>query len=93
MGKVAKGFDKLKGVKIEEVFAHAINEITLKGDDGNFYVIESEPGPLNIPMLSLKKRKETLYERPDTKSKVAPKKKAKAVSADKSNWPYPPEKK
>lgn len=81
-----RGFNKLKGVTIEKINAKAINEVTLFDGDGNFYVIGSELGPLNIPVLTLTKYKEQKYKLPDVRRRVS--KKPKPVMAA---WPYPPE--
>jgi len=56
MSRVAKGFDKLRGVTIGAVSADAINEVTLKGSDGSLYSIEAEVGPFGIPFLVLRQQ-------------------------------------
>jgi len=59
MAKVAKGFSKLKGATIIQVDATAINEVFLRDDAGNYYIIEA-----GISSLSLRKYKVVEVEHP-----------------------------
>ncbi len=92
-GKVAKGFDKLKGVKITRVIANAINEVLLFDDDGNYYRIEAEAGPLGIPVLELQKYKEVKYELPRVPRVRVTKPEVSKALPPVAAWPYPPAKK
>jgi len=54
--KKKRGFDALVGKTIVRVDTKAINIVTLEDSDGNEYEIDSELGPLQIPVLILQKK-------------------------------------
>lgn len=74
-----RGFKKLKGRTIKEVEAGPLNQVLLLADDGTVIEINAELGPFDIPVISMKLRKEKL-------DKLPPHKKPKPVMAE---WPYP----
>lgn len=81
-----RGFKKLVGKTIKSVNAKAANEVLLIDEDGYFYAIEAEAGPLGIPVISLKKLNLTEYQIPERSSRIRAKKK------DDKQFPFPPKK-
>lgn len=82
-----RGFKKLVGKTIQSINAKAINEVLLVDEDGYTFAIEAEVGPLNIPVISLKKLKLAKGEVLEKKRREPPR--AKKISEP---FPYPPEK-
>ncbi len=85
-----RGFKKLVGKTIRSVNTKAINEVLLVDEDGYFYAIEAEAGPLGLPVITLKKLKLNKYGVPEQKLK--PLQRAKKKAEDTKQWPFPIEK-
>lgn len=88
-----RGFKKLVGKTIKMVNTKAVNEVLLVDEDGYYYAVEAEAGPLGIPVISLKKLKLNKYEVPEKKLK--PMERARKRLEEKANdrkWPFPLEK-
>ncbi len=84
-----RGFKKLVGKTIRSINTKAVNEVLLVDEDGYFYSIETEPGPLGIPVIVLKKLKLNKYGVPEDKLKPLARAKKKAENHP---FPYPPKK-
>lgn len=53
-GPKTRGFAKLIGVRIEQVYTDVLNQVILVGDDGSDYIIDAESsGPLGFPVISM----------------------------------------